>query len=218
MSYASLNDSRVIRAQVSIPRNGIWIADVWLSEPAELSGAVTLKIADLTLLGRVAWGSTHTRASAYRLEGAGAGWRTIVAAQHYRNDLGVKASKVLGDLATKVGESLVDAPTTVLGTSWVRARGPASRTLQAIVGRTGWYVASDGRTLVGSRPTGTVAANYDLISYDPERVSGTLATEQPGLVLPGLTVSRGLDEPLVITDLLVSLAPSKLRVQFWGAL
>ncbi len=214
MSFATLNGNRLQSARIALPLHGNWVADVTLDAAAELSGRVTLVVADLSLEGTIVRGGEHKGASSYRIEGGAGGWRRVIPAQHFRNDGGVKASKVLAALASKVGETFSgELPSTVLGTSFVREAATAAQILSQVVGTDGWYVANDGTTVVGQRPAAATTASFDVISFAPHTGILVIATETPGLVAPGCILSKGLDAPVTASDVVVVLEAAKLRMR-----
>jgi hypothetical protein len=92
VSLAALAGVPVTRLLCQVPDWGCWWADVDLSEPEELSGAVVLKLADKTLNGTIVSGGAANGTAGYRLVGGAGGWGREIPAKPYLNDAGVKAS------------------------------------------------------------------------------------------------------------------------------
>jgi hypothetical protein len=151
MSLATLNGAPVLTCRVSIPAFGLWWAEVECGGPDVLTGPVALVLDDLTLRGTVVTGGAYQTRTRYRIVGGAGGWGRSIAAKSYANDLGVKSAIILRDAALACGETMgVVPPTDAAGPAFVRAAGPASRTLEALYPR-GWYVDEKGITQVGRR-------------------------------------------------------------------
>src|SRR5262245_9090170 len=132
MSYATLNDILVARANVTLPRVGNWTADVWLDRPEPLDGAVTFTLGDLELRGSIVRGGEWQGAGAYRIEGGAGGWRREIPAKWYSTGA-VRRSVVLKDAARECGETVALDAHAVVGPAYVRPVGAASRVLHELV-------------------------------------------------------------------------------------
>lgn len=210
---ATLEGHRVTHATVSIPAHGRWYAEVSIDGDHALSGSVPLVVADLTLVGAIMSGGSHEGRSHFRVVGGNGGWGASIPSKAYVNDAGVKASTVLQDAASECGESILAStlPTTRLGPSWVRADGPAARTLDLVAPRN-WYVGTDGVTRIGTWPTTALAGNVTHGPVDKARGTVTLAAESIATILPGLVV-----DGLTAVDVVHEIGPKGLRSTVYGA-
>lgn len=210
---ATLNDHRVTSAHVSIPAWGRWWADVDVDGEHELAGSVTLKVADLTLVGSVLSGGPREGRSHFCVVAGKGGWGRTIPARGYANDAEVKASLVLQDAADACGETILAStlPTKRLGPSWARREGPACRVLEQVVPG-GWYVGEDGITRIGARPASALAVSATLGPVDRARGTVTLAAESIASILPGIVV-----EGLSAVDVLHEIGPKGLRSTIWGS-
>lgn len=214
MSTATLNGYRVVSARVTIPAWGAWYAEAQLDTEQTLSGRVTLKVADLELVGTVLSGGPSQGRSAFRVAAGAGAWGKSIAAQGYANDAGVKVSTVLGDAARLAGETLapIDAALRV-GPAWTRQAGPASRDLELIAPRA-WYVDEAGVTRLGKRPTGTLDAKTTRVTpVDKARGKVVLAPTSIATLLPGVVVD-GMEAVDVLHEID---ADAGLRSTVWGA-
>ncbi len=211
---ATLNDKRATTARVQIPAWGCWYADVELDGEHTLSGPVTLKIADLTLVGTVLSGGPVKGRSQYRLVAGGGGWGRTLPKKPYVNDAGVKLATVLGDAAREAGETLgTISNATRLGPYWTRQAGQASNVL-ALVSERAWYVDNAGVTQLGVRPSANLPSNVTRIQpLDLARATVTLSSESIASILPGVTV-----DTITAVDVEHSIsAQGGLRSKIWGA-
>jgi hypothetical protein len=208
MAAATLNGVTVTSCTVSIPAYGIWWATVELDQPAALSGAVTLVLADLTLKGTVMSGGPWQGRARYRIAGGAGGWgKSLAAKPGYANDAGVKLRTVIGDAARECGEAVGTIPVGVTGSYYVRAEGPAVRVLHDLAPRA-WYVDEAGVTQFGRRPKVTYSGGatrltpVDLSRGTLDLAPTTIADLLPGVVVDGLEavdVEHTLDTKLRTT-------------------
>lgn len=213
---ATLEGYTVTRATVTIPASGAWWAEVSLDVETELTGAATLRVGDLDLVGTLRpGGGGFGGASSYRLEAGAGSWGRVLPARGYRGGAPVKLSTVLADLAGAVGETVApgfaDAD---LGTAYVRPAGPAYRALDALVGDSGWWVRPDGVTSLVARSGGAATASHDVIDWVPGERLLTLATLAPADFAPGSTVDVE-GETVTLGTVLLELGPDGLRLFSW---
>ncbi len=215
MSVATLNGNRVTSARADISAFGCWYANASVDGEVALSGAVELKIADLTLRGTVLSGGPAKGRSHYRIVAGAGGWGRSIKKEGYANDAGVKLSTVLGDAAALVGETL-DASTMSasdkVGPSYTREAGPACHLLE-LEAKGAWYVREDGVTCIGRRAASTLKVNATHGPVDLARGTVTLAAESIASILPGLVV-----DGLTVVDVMHEIsAEGGLRSTVWGA-
>lgn len=192
------------RGRVFQPTYGLWTARVILlrSRILALGSRTTLTIGDLALAGTIRSGGDFEGRSSYLVVGGADGWRKSVKERPHRADNGVRLSSVVVDLATEVGEQVVLEPGVErsVGYAWLRAAGVAAAVFEELGVR--WWMAPDGWTHVGTRPSSRVAATVKLLAedYDPAMPMAVLVSPddvyaplQPGAVVAGpsgdLTIS-----------------------------
>jgi len=218
MSTATLSGHRVTRARVHLPAWGLPWAEVSLDEEATLSGVVPLKVADLVFSGTVmSGGAGPVGRSSFRLAAGAGGWGRTIPPKSYADDGGVKTSTALADAATACGETIDPASlppaTTRLGPAWVREQGPAARTLERVA-PAAWYVRElDGVTVIGKRPTSTLATPVTIAGVDRARRVVTLSAESIAAIVPGAVV-EGIEAVDVMHELA---AGAGLVSTIWGA-
>jgi hypothetical protein len=211
MSIVALGGVAASAARVAVPAWGAGYADVSLTEPAELSGAQTLVIADIEVKCTVLSGGAADGRAGYRVVFGAGGWGRVIPAKGYRNDIGVAVSTVLGDAAAAVGETLAGAPSTRLGPHYARAEGQAADVLNALAARN-WYVDFAGVTNIGQRPAAAYPGAAPRTRRDPAAGVFELAIESSlaGLV-PGVTI----DGSQPATDVEYELSGQRLTVRVY---
>ena len=214
LSAATLNGHRVTSGRATIPAWGCWYAEAVLDGEVTLTGSVTLKMADLTLVGTVLSGGPQKGRSTYRIVAGAGGWGRDVPKKSYANDASVKVATVLGDAAAEVGETLAAvASTERLGPAWVRQAGPANSLLN-LVAPSAWYVDEAGVTRLGARAAGALVGTVTRIApVDIARGKVVLAAEKIATILPGVVV-----DGITAVDVLHEIsAEGGLRSTVWGA-
>jgi len=204
----------VVTARVSIPGTGVWIADLDIDlglDGVVPSGRSILTVGTTPLSGTIdprMTGKFGTKAHV-RLVGGGGGWDTIVAALHLHNDFGIFSQAVLSQTAAEIGESVVDATPTRLGTDWVRTAGPAVRVL---AGRQ-WYVDFTGVTIIGPRAPTPVSPSVDVLEWDPTTRRAELASDD--LIVPGTLLVDTRFGTATVRDIEQTFEAGSARVIAW---
>lgn len=216
MSTATLSGKRVTKARVYIPAWGVPWAEPSIDEAALITGTTALIVADLPFAGTVmSGGEGPVSRSSFRLAAGAGQWGKAIPSRSYANDAGIKSATVLTDAARECGETL--DPTTLppassrLGAQWVRADGPAARTLE-LVAPSAWYVGTDGVTRIGQRPPSTITTPFTVQAVDRARRIVMLASETIAGIVPGVVI-----EGIAAVDVLHELTPGGLRTTIWGA-
>ncbi len=218
--FATVAGERVTSAEVHVPYQGPWFADVDFEGNPDVSGQVTITLGELELVGTVDARYDGTRGLQRRtrvVAGAG-GWATLLEPKAYHNDGGVKALLLAQDAARAAGETLgsFNPATPTVGVDYVRRSGPASRTLEGAAGGAPWWVAYDGTTHVGERASSTPATDsYEVLDYDSRGRLVTLAVDDLRSVGIGSVLSEGLDAPQTVRELTLVVTPEEVRVVAW---
>jgi hypothetical protein len=197
--------------RVQVPDWGCWWADVDLAEDTQLSGAVTLTLADKTLSGTIVSGGAYEGRAAYRIVGGGGGWGRTLDRKAYLNDAGVKMSNVIGDAAAAAGESVEGAPATRLGSHYVRLESTASHALNQLTPRA-WRVDFDGITRFGARATVAYTGEGARSRVEPGGGVVEIATDVIETLLPGVTI----DGSAPATDVEYLLDSKRLTVRVYA--
>lgn len=219
MSLATLDGVDVARVVARIPQHGAWYADVTLldaPDPAP-SGRVTLRIGSLSLSGMVTRYGTRGEQGFFQLVAGAASWGAPIPAKAYHNDARVKAKLVADDAARECGETLETLTTTAdLGVRYVRRAGPASRALEAAIGRA-WYVDTDGVTRVGTRsPAAPADGTYTVVDVQPDVQVARLEMDDLGAVTVGMTLTDGFDDPLTVREVEIHVDDEGAYMLVWG--
>jgi hypothetical protein len=215
MATATLNGKTVTACRVQIPASGVWFADVEIDRAEQLTGSVTLVLADLTLKGTILSGGPWQSRARYRIAGGAGGWGKVIPAKAYANDLGVKLTNAIGDAARACGETVGAIPVGTTGPNFVRARGPGVARPERARGRR----EDGGARLVRRRGRGHAvrsAAQRHVLGRGHARRSRPraepveLAATSIAALLPGVVVDgiEAVDVEHVLDD--------KLRTTIWG--
>ncbi len=219
---ASLAAAPIARALLRTNRRGVSHADALLADDTVLAAGTraTLTIGTRSLTGTTRPGGVFAAQGGYSwVSGAGT-WGATVEAQPYHDDAGVMLSAVLRDLAADAGEFgiVLDVPDRILGPSWTRPTAPASDLLDALTGRE-WWLADDGTTHVGARPSTAIAPAVTVDPYDQalRRAVVQLGDDDIAAFLPGATLTaQGLPAPLTIGQVDVAVTGDRIGVTLWG--
>lgn len=157
MSAITINGLAALTAEITVPRIGVWHADVSLVRPGEvdaLSGPVVLEMASTTWRGTVRRSGENKGVVTVRIVGGADGLSTEIAAKAYQ---GVPVRMVVEELLGEVGEVLASASdAAILGgvlQQWSRSSGGAGRALAAVleaVGAKTWRMLPDGTLWIGN--------------------------------------------------------------------
>lgn len=210
MSLATINGNTVIKARLQIPKWGVWWATVELDKPIELTGAVSLVIADLELHGTVKSGGPWQGRARYHVAGGAGAWATVIPSKDYSNDLGVKLETIATDAASACGERLGAIPSTRVGPKYVRRSGRASLVLDDYAPQA-WYVDGAGVTQFGARTAASFTAKHVVQSHDVAHSRLVVAAESIATLLPGAIV-----DGVEALDVVHELSSAGLRSTIWG--
>lgn len=188
---STFEGENVLTADVTMPREGVWHADVVSVGSEVLTGQVTLNLEGVEFHGTVLRSGVNGGRVETKVLGGKGLLPTVITAKDYSSTTTVRG--VVRDILREAGETLSGtSEDAVLGrplNHWERSSGPASRCLRDVLekvpGAT-WRVLADGTVWVGltSWPT----ASPDYTSLDEDYIHGvlTVATSRPALD-PGTT-------------------------------
>jgi hypothetical protein len=221
-TFIAVNGHRLRALKLQVSTVGPWVAEVDLTEPAAISGKVTLAVGETELVGTVVTQQSGEFAlqTTARIVGGAGGWGKLLSARGYHNDAGVKARLIAEDAARECGESIQSfAPgADRVGLDYARANEAASTVLEYAAGGAPWWVDYNGLTYVGARPSSSLdASSYVLQSYNARERVGQLAIDDLASLHIGSIVSdERLDGPQVVRDFEVSTRDnSPLRASVW---
>lgn len=188
--YASLGSTPIVSGVVTVPRSGIWHADIVLQEPADTSGALTLRLADAEMSCTAIRAIDVAGARGVRVVGGAGGWRRHILARHY--GLHARVSMVVSDAASEAGERVEISDTRTLR-QYTRRAGPAVWTLHALLGSS-WWMGYDGIVRDTTRPSAPITTDWTAIHIDGAAGVCVVATERvsdwtPGRTFYGPTIS-----------------------------
>lgn len=214
MAHSLLNSSPILHGVVTLPRQGVWHADLVLEAATAPTGPVVLQVgASLRLRGVVERSGIFAGQVRARVVGGAGLLGTELAPRWYE---GAPRELPLRDLVEEAGERLSSTCDPgllgeVLTPGWTRLRGTAAAALARLLEGTGasWRLLPDGSLWAGPETWPVAQGMADLVVLEEDRARGrlVLATEAPQL-LPGQTL-RG-DR---VSDVEITIEPEQLRVE-----
>jgi hypothetical protein len=211
VSLGTFAGNACARARVNVPAWGCWWAGVDLAEPETVAGATSLVLAGQAMACAVMSGGAADGRAAYRAVSGAGGWGKAITKKSYLDDSGVALSKVLGDLAREVGETIADVPNTRLGPHYARPDGYAYEVLNLLAPKN-WYVDFAGVTRIGQRPTAAYSGDAPRVRRDPYLGVIDLAVDKLDGLLPGVTI----DGSQPATDVEYDLTPDRLTARVYA--
>lgn len=208
-----LNAIRATAVRTLIPCHGPWIADLDVDGdlPTAPSGISVITIGTATMRGTVdedASGRRGDAAQARVVAGAG-GWQKTVPKRHFEASSGVLSTAIFAATAAEVRETVVDTSPAIVGVSYARSEGPASRVLH---GRS-WYVDLAGVTIVGPRPTLPATPDIEILDWNPS--THALRFSSTSIVQPGTVFTDAKFGTLVARDVEQTFDASGARGTAW---
>lgn len=191
MSSPTLNDIGVEFARLTLPLRKRWHLDVRLMGGLDdISGTQTFKFQNVTYTGSIFRTKSEAGARSARIVGGKGGLGTVLPAKGYSGSA-INLSLVLGDLAKECGETIVVDTDRSLGSAWVRAEMPASRTLDILTDGN-WWMAADGtiHTSQSSRDATPIASNFMATRWRGAQGLYAIVPDAPGDWTPGRTFSN----------------------------
>lgn len=185
--FASINGERITSGAVMVPYYGQWSAHVTIASQDTVPSAgasATVSLGQLSFVGTVYRSSPFGGARSILVVGGHGGWRSIVPARSYHVSSGVSLSLVLNDLASDCGEKVNIPQDSTLSPDYMRPAGPAIETLRDLAGSI-WWMGLDGTTQIVTRPSTTIASQYDVITLDGGSGLVEVSTESMQDWLPG---------------------------------
>lgn len=215
----TVNGRDVSRMLLFVPNVGVWFADLDLADETPFTGSVVVRVGDSELRGTVddAASGTFGKQRRTRVIAGAAGWRKELKPAGYRNDAGVKASRVILDAAQACGETIgTIAPVTErLGKHYAREAGLASDTIRDAARGTPWWVDYAGVTHVSARTNTTPRIeSYERLAFEPRGGSLTLQVDDLSVGV-GSIITKDLDAPVTITSFELEVTPTSMRMRAW---
>jgi hypothetical protein len=196
MALLTLDGHGVIRGVLSLPRLGVWRAELDVDVPEALTGAVTLKVGDdaLTLKGTVSTGGEHQGINRVRVVGGADGLRRLARPQHYvRPTVRIVAADLLrtageAGLSSTIAEAVAGRQLA----AWTTIANSVGEQLAALVDRGaptdvawGWRVLPDGTLWLGPETwPATEVADWRELEESPQDRRLEIGLDMPAL-LPG---------------------------------
>ncbi len=192
MSFLTLNDQPVVRAQITFPRVGVWHAELEIDAEEALSGAVELSFADGGIIwkGTVYRGGTFLGKTTALVLGGAAGLGKELPPKFYE---GVPLRLPLQDALVEAGEQLsANTRQDILNfllAKWTRIRGAAGRLVLALAdaANVSWRVLSTGEVWLGVDDFPAFIGDFTVLQEDLARQLAVLDQDLP-VILPGVSL------------------------------
>lgn len=192
----TVNGFPVVRGSITIPRIGVWQADLLVdTEGLGTGDRVSIDVGDgLVMAGTVAKGGDVRQLSKIHVVGGAGGLSNLAKVKFYRSPL---LRVVAGDLARDAGETIATdlgtAGTFVLSPAWTTDNAPTGKVIAALVAAaptgTVWRMRTDGTLWIGEETWPTVELDGVELEVMPDNdralLGPFLPTLQPGTVLNG---------------------------------
>jgi hypothetical protein len=217
--FCSIGEARVKELDLFVPWNGPWYADLALDDDTPLTGDVTLTVGTRKLRGTVdqrTAGDFVLQRSLRVVAGAGQ-WGKLLPPAAYYDDPSVDRMTIVHDLARETGETFAASLSfdgEPLADHFVRRAGPASATLDHLVGSTrNWWVAPDGTTHVGLRePVTPAPETYEVLSHSPLHRTAVIACDDPAALWVGHVLTERFESPQTIREFSLHLDKASCRI------
>jgi hypothetical protein len=188
----------IVSAKLHIPSAGAWRADLLLDHGDPPTGAATVTIGDLVLVGTVLRSGLDAADRPHCTVIGGRGWFASVSAPRaFQSTAGVRLGTVLAALASGAGQTIVQPADRTIGEYYeLQASRPGEPVTYADalndLARTGacppWRVDPDGVTRFGPRQAQAVTGRATLLRSDRGTGFATYGLDAPATWLPGHTV------------------------------
>lgn len=223
---AAINGHRVTTVSVRVPYSGAWRVDADFDsklEPSQLTGAATLTIGDMTLVGTFVPGRTGSfqLQSKCRIVGGAGLMAAALPPKHYHSDAGVKVSTIVADALREAGETAgttsITSTDKVRGVDFVRRSASAGSVIdQVLPAGTMWWAGYDGKINVGPRIATEVTLAHEVLEYDPRYRVATVSVDNPLAIQVGSVIRNRVINPLQVGELSIDVGNGKVRLTCWG--
>lgn len=198
MGLITINGHDVIECRLRLPRTGAWWADLRVDSFDEITGPVTITIADgqLVFKGTVWRGAEYVDTAFVRVVAGADGLRTLARARGYnQSSLRIVWQDLLNTAGEKLSSTADAATLNKRLESWTTAALPVgaglARALASASPTASWRALPDGTFWAGPETwpdSGLVAdLDYQIIDEEPRQQLAELGVEAP-LLLPGTTL------------------------------
>lgn len=188
LAPASLGGVPIMKGTLTIPYNGIWHADILLTEAVDVSvPGQPLIFGDIVAVATVVRAIDFSGARGVRVVGGFGGWRKTVSSKQYASPTGVPTQAIVSDAAAEVGEIppvVAGLIPLVVGTDYIRRAEPASNVLNDVLSDR-WWMSFAGAIFTTPRASIPVVTPFTAINVRGAPGIYTIAPESPADWLPG---------------------------------
>jgi hypothetical protein len=173
MSGATLNGATVLAGSLTLPRRGVWLAELELDGDTAPTGAAVLSVpregaAPDQFIGTVVHAlALNGRVCVQLAGGKAALWSKAIPARQFVGSPMVTLDELLRDLARETGETFAPAPSKQLE-RWARAHGVGAQALGLLTRELDleWRLRPDGTVEVLEETWPQVTESYELLDAD----------------------------------------------------
>lgn len=210
----------VSEARLVYPLTGAWHADLFIASPNDLTGAVTINIADtLTLHGTVIDGGTYVEALHVRVLAGAGGWNQPCSPKYYQ---GATLGFILSDILSGAGEQLSatsDAGArNVLLVAFATTSGTVGANVRALMAYaaqwTGYRFLADGSFWIGPETWPAFTEDYTVTTENPTERRLDVGAQIPTLYA-GQSVVRQDGSIAQLSRVEWAISVSAIRARGW---
>jgi hypothetical protein len=184
----------VTRGTLTLPRIGVWVADLVVNGDAPVSGSATATLDGVDMPAHVQAAEVVGGMLQLRIVGGNGGCGKVAIPKHYK---GPTVRHILTDLVRGAGEVLSpDCTTSVLNSTlkaWTSLAVPTGALLQALAETAGaglaWRISYAGKVWLGVETWPMCPADVRIISADAPNRSQVIGTDALG-IWPGTTIAN----------------------------
>lgn len=181
----------LIECVVTIPRVGVWVADVLVDADAPITGSVVLNLEGHELHGAVARGGVELARWRGRIVGGAGGLASVLGPAPFADTtLATVLVETLRDAGEQLAADVGDLTATVA--RWARVAAPAAHTVADVARAAGyvWRTLADGTVWMGAETWAALdlGADLDVIRVNPLAGRWELAGAAALAIVPGRTV------------------------------
>lgn len=210
MADILFNGAPVVRATISMPRQGSWIAQVEVASATAITGRCVIDVGGTLFNGSIRRGGAWQGTCRYSVAGGANAMQNVLPSRFYSN---VPASIPVRDILTEISQPISSTADnlTMFLPRWLRMEDRAVTQLQMLLDQAGatWRILGDGSLWYGIDAWPELSAAATVLDEDPTTGVMDVATDTP-IMRPGVTW-QGRRVSYVVHRL----APSSARTELW---
>lgn len=226
MALVTINDVGVLSGVISMPLNGVWIADLVIDQPDgtgfDAGTQVTIASDSFSLSGTVAPARTGTFLDAVHvrvLAGAGGMGKSTNPTSFAQPGAFVRdvVNSIAADASETISSTVDQAFLTTNLVAWSLILAPVSQALEALLRvvspSSNWRFLADGTLWVGQETWPSSNATFEILEQNPTDGSFELGVDAPS-IMPGVTLD-GVGQVNAVEH---HISKKQIRTRVWSNL